>query len=299
LLGACGGAPDAASQTEQGLTGAGGGGGLSSVKNVFVILMENHNWSSVKGSGAAPYINNTLLPMGAHAENYVNVPGIHPSEPNYIWLEAGDNFGVANDDPPSNNHQSTKDHLTNQLEAAGISWKEYAEGIGGSSCPVTANKLYAPKHVPFVFFDDVINDSSRCTSHVRPYSELATDLSNGSTARYNFITPDLCDDMHDSSGCATKSSLANGDAWLARELPKIFASNAYKSGGAVFITWDESEQGDHPIGMIVLSPFAKAGYAGTVSYSHSSTLRTVQTIFGVQPFLGDAANANDLSDLFQ
>ena len=36
----------------------------------------------------------------------------------------------------------------------------------------------------------------------------------------------------------------------------------------------------------------------TIAYTHSSTLRTLQEIFGVQPFLGDAANATDLSDLF-
>jgi hypothetical protein len=51
--------------------------------------------------------------------------------------------------------------------------------------------------------------------------------------------------------------------------------------------------------MIALSPFAKPGYSNEVSYSHASTLRTLQSIFGVGPFLRDAANATDLSDLFQ
>ena len=50
--------------------------------------------------------------------------------------------------------------------------------------------------------------------------------------------------------------------------------------------------------MIVLGQYAKVGYTGTVHYTHSSTLRTVQTIFGLSPYLGDAANATDLSDLF-
>ena len=35
-----------------------------------------------------------------------------------------------------------------------------------------------------------------------------------------------------------------------------------------------------------------------VCYSHSFTLRTFQEIFKVGRLLGDAANANDLSDLF-
>jgi hypothetical protein len=67
----------------------------------------------------------------------------------------------------------------------------------------------------------------------------------------------------------------------------------------LFITWDEAGTGDGPIGMIVLSPFAKGnGYQNTTHYTHGSTLRTFEEIFGVSPFLGDAANETDLSDLF-
>jgi len=50
----------------------------------------------------------------------------------------------------------------------------------------------------------------------------------------------------------------------------------------------------------VLSPQIKGGgYSNSVAYSHSSTLRSLQEIFGVTPLLGDAANATDLSDLFR
>jgi hypothetical protein len=154
-----------------------------------------------------------------------------------------------------------------------------------------------------LFFDDVTNgnnaSSQNCIQHVRPYSQLATDLGSSTVADYNFITPDLCHDGHNASGCATTDAVKNTDNWLAAELPKLFASPVYRAGNAaVFITWDESEQGDHPIGMIVLSPKAKPGYSNSIPYSHSSTLRTLQEIFNVSPLLGDAANATDLSDLF-
>ena len=67
----------------------------------------------------------------------------------------------------------------------------------------------------------------------------------------------------------------------------------------VFITWDEGNFSDGPIGMIVLSPFAKGnGYKNFIRYTHGSTLRTFQEIFGVKPFLRDAAIETDLSDLF-
>jgi hypothetical protein len=304
-----GGASDAASRRDAAAPDALGadasardGGATHAIQTVFVVLMENHNWSDIHGSASAPYINATLLPMGAHAEAYANPPRIHPSEPNYLWLEAGGNLGVLNDNLPAQNHQATDAHLVTQLERAGISWRSYQEGIDGTTCPLTNRGLYAPKHNPMVFFDDVTrgNDptSPRCIAHVRPYEELARDLAAGTVARYNFITPDLCHDMHNSTGCATSDSVRNGDTWLATALPPILASAAYRDGGVILLTWDESERGDFPIGMIVLSPLARAGYANTVPYDHGSTLRTVEEIFDVPP-LRAAAVATDLSDLFR
>jgi hypothetical protein len=261
--------------------------------------MENNNWSSIKGSTSAPYING-LLSTGAHAEQYYNPPNNHPSEPNYLWLEAGTNFGIADDNPPSTNAQTTTAHLVNQIEAAGLTWKTYQEDISGTTCPLTSVNKYAPKHNPFVFFTDVTNNNSttaaRCLAHVRPYTELAGDLTANHVANYNFITPNLCDDMHDT--CALGDAIKQGDTWLSQELPKIFASSAYQNGATVLITWDEGEGGDGPIGMIALGKSVKVGYTGQVHYTHSSTLRTVQKMLGLSPYLGDAANATDLSDLF-
>ncbi len=105
--------------------------------------------------------------------------------------------------------------------------------------------------------------------------------------------------MHDT--CAPlNDSVKQGDTWLAQNLPPILNSQAYKNGGIVFITWDEGEGGDGPIGMIVLSADAKGGgYSNTIHYTHSSTLRTLQEIFRVTPLLGDATTASDLRDLFK
>ena len=38
----------------------------------------------------------------------------------------------------------------------------------------------------------------------------------------------MIDDMHD-------GSVAQGDAWLAREVPKILASDAFNNGGVLFL----------------------------------------------------------------
>lgn len=272
---------------------------LSSVKTVFVILFENTNWASITPS-VAPYIRTTVVSMGAHATQYFNPPRNHPSQPNYIWLEAGGHLGLTtNNDASPPNSTATEHHLVRYLQNAGISWRTYQEDIDGTICPLTSDELtgrYAAKHNPFVFFRDVTDNnnpnSSSCIAHNRPFTELATDLRQNTIARYNFITPNLCNDMHD-------CGITAGDTWLSQNLPVILDSQAYRNNGAVFITWDEGANGsDGPIGMIVVSPLAKVNYSNSIYYTHSSTLRTMQEIFGVRPFLRDAANATDLSDLF-
>src|SRR6185437_16484009 len=93
------------------------------------------------------------------------------------------------------------------------------------------------------------------------------------------------------------NNLAQCDAWLSTEIPKILASRAYSDNGAIFITWDEGEGSDGPIGMIVLSPLARGGgYTNNIHYTHSSFLRSMQETFGVGPLLNDATNAVDLGD---
>ena len=263
-------------------------------------MLENHSWATVQGNSSAPYINNTLVPQASYAAQYRNPGYLHPSLPNYLWLEAGTNFGIQADGDPGTYHQATTQHFVTLLQAAGHSWKAYLEDIDGTSCPLSGSGKYAPRHNGTLYFDDVTSNAANCLAHVRPYGELATDLANGAAPDFVYITPNLCDDMHDSVGCASLDEVKNGDSWLATEVPKILASSQFQNGGALFITWDESEASEDPMGMIVLSPLAKGhGYASNIPFTHSSTLRTFEEIFNLSPFLGGAANAHDLSDMFQ
>jgi hypothetical protein len=92
------------------------------------------------------------------------------------------------------------------------------------------------------------------------------------------------------------------------------ASDAYQDGGVIILWWDETENDgepndnqddfNHTLGEIVISALAHANegglpYASSINYTHSSDLRIMPEIFPVGPYLGDAVNAIDLSDLFQ
>lgn len=285
----------------------------ATLKTVFLIVMENASWSDIKGNPDAPYLNHELLPKSSYAKSYKGpLDGtLHPSLPNYIWLEAGDNLGILDDAPPARHHLKTPLHLVTLLEHAGVSWRSYQQGITGERCPLTSRGAYQPKHNPMIYFDDVTDgnspDAKRCIDHVRPLAELRDHLKKGDVARYNFIIPDQCNDMH--SDCAPlHNRVKQGDEWLRKWMPRILDSSSYKKGGVVFITWDEAwfsplscPRSDCPIGMILLSPAAKGGgYSNTIPYDHSSTLKTLQEIFGVTPLLRAAGDPNtrDLRDLF-
>jgi phosphatidylinositol-3-phosphatase len=183
----------------------------------------------------------------------------HPPLPNYLWLDGGQCFSYCGtDNPPqqSPNGISSTATLHHLLSAAGISWTEYAENITDGTCPMSDNYPYATRHNPFIYFNDVNGSSSVCTAHEKSFSDLSGDLVNNAVTQYNFITPNLCDDMHDSCS-PTNDAIKQGDTWLQNNLPMILGSSAYKNGGAVLITWDEGVNGDGPVGMIVLSPDAE------------------------------------------
>jgi len=304
---------------------------LSKVKTVWVILMENHNWTGnnagaafgapdIKGNPLAPYINGELLHTSAHAEQYFNPPHNHPSQPNYLWLEAGTNFGVLADTQPGQPQLTTDQHLVKLLENAEISWMAYAEPDFGSplydNCPLDFTFIDV-EHLAFVYFNDInegLNPQSpACISHVRQFYQLSTDLATHKVAQYNFITPNLCHDGHEGiSPCDQNEpadNTARSDAWLQQNIPMIQQSDEYKQGGAIFIIWDEAEDSgpfsDGPIGMFILSPFAKGGgktpFSNSIHYDHSSTLKTLEEIFHVEPLLGAAAHpeTKDLSDFFK
>jgi phospholipase C len=267
--------------------------------SVFTIVMENKSRSEIVGNSQAPFINQLIrenaLAAGYH-DSYV-----HPSEPNYIWMVAGQNFGVLDDDDPVDHHLDSTSHLADQIENAGLTWKSYQESMG-APCGITSHGRYAAKHDPFVYFNDVngwdgttFQPSSRCTEHIVDYTQLDVDLANHTVPKYVFITPNLDNDMHD-------GSIATGDAWLRREVTKIVASDAYQNGGVLFVLWDEGGgtfSGDDPP-FIAISPNAQHGLVSTVSYDTSSFLKTVEHILGVAdlPCVADRETVPAMDDLF-
>lgn len=283
--------------------------------------MENQAAASVYGSANAPYINNTLMMQGGHSTNYGDVLGSSvPSEPHYIWMEAGTNvfsdhtFTNDNDVSPTNRTASSA-HLVTQMAALPTpkTWRAYQEGMNTTTgtCPIASSGHYAAKHDPFVFFSDVSGNppsknDAYCKAHHKPFTTAAlqADLSANDVANYTFITPDLCNDMHGAAGCANgctsgtaATCVSAGDQWLATNVPPILNFLSTHEG-VLFIVWDEPEGNDTKQPFVVVGPHVKPGYVSTTNYTLASLTKSLDEILGL-PVLSKAAGANDFKDLFQ
>lgn len=257
---------------------------VSKIKHIFTVLFENHDYAEIIGSSDCPYFN-SLANQYALATNY-NDSGTHPSLPNYLVMISGapQYPGIVDLNPTTFPFPVKQENLGTQMQAKSVAWRSYQESAGGT-CKKSSSGGYAPKHDPFLYFDDMQNGAGDlCNKTNVDYTELATDMAAG-TYTYSFVTPNLTNDGHDPSNDPSTAA-KNSDTWAAAEIPKIMASAAYKDGGVIFITWDEAEgRSGHSasqIPMIVVSDLLKSkGLKVATKYSHKSYLATIEDILGL------------------
>src|SRR3954447_1594210 len=251
---------------------------LPPIKHVWIVVLENKSYDTTFGPNSqAPYLANTLASNGELLTHYYGTG--HSSLDNYIAMISGQpptpetqgdcttysDFVNSGTDYDGVAHGSGCVYpmdiktISDQFEAAGLSWKQYAEDMASSSTepktcrhPVIgtadqsesakADDQYATKHVPFVYFHSII-DRPICDTNVVDLSALQGDLASTSTTpTYSFITPDLCSDGHDAS-CADGTSPGGYqgiDNFLQTWIPRIVYSPAYADGGLIVITFDEA-----------------------------------------------------------
>lgn len=255
----------------------------NTVAHIFLIVDENKPTGSIIGNPQAPYIN-SLIKTYSVATNYSAVT--HPSLPNYIALTSGSTNGITTDcNPPGAGCIVNVTNIADEIQASGRSWKEYAEGMP-SPCYASNSGNYATKHVPFLYYQDVIGNGGRCNSHVVPFTQLSEDLKSAATTpNYAFISPNLCNDMHN-------CPVATGDAWLSKYVPQILNSAAFTSSRSLLIiTWDEGYVGDNTVPTILAGSAVKKGYQSASKFNHYSLLHTIEYVWGLKPLTSNDASA--------
>lgn len=264
-------------------------------------MEENH--AAVTILGAHDLANfDRLEHDGTVLTNYFSVG--HPSLPNYLAITSGSMHGVANDCGTCTYNAA---NLADQLQHAGISWKLYAQGLP-SRCPhVVSVHSYARRHVPFLYYDDVVNNPSMC-AHIVPYTQFAIDARNNQLPTFSMVIPDIDHDMHghaanEDSNANDGPQRASADAFIGTLYDTLRSSSAWKQDTRLVVTWDEAGT-DNPkprtccggdatgghIATIVVSPRVPHG-SDANTYDHYSLLRSIEDLYHL-PRLGKAADAN-------
>jgi hypothetical protein len=178
------------------------------IGTVWYILIENRNFTESETSGgaqiygnpAAPYLNSLITPGNPNAaqvsycaayHNAIAVydgsgPSIHPSEPQYVWMEAGSNLSKLDDNDPFGSGASvTQIHnflvanpsysgqnLSGLIQAAGLTWRAYSEGTNELNSTGTNANL-----------------SGNLTATVAPEATWTVPLASFSGANKTYVNP--------------------------------------------------------------------------------------------------------------
>jgi phosphatidylinositol-3-phosphatase len=262
--------------------------GVPQFGHVFLLLEENHSYSSVIGNSSMPYFNSLTQQYGLATQYFANT---HPSIGNYFMLTTGQI--ITNNDYYSGTVSA--DNVVRHLLTAGQTWKSYAESlpnvgyIGGD----TGN--YMQHHNPFTYFTDVVNSQSELNNLV-PFTQFASDLANNQLPQFSYIVPNIQDDAHN-------GTLAQADSWLKANIAPLIASPIFQQDGLLIITFDESfdtdtQGGGGHVATLIVSPKAAKGYESITLYQHQSTCRLVLQALGVTSFPGACQNAPQMNEFF-
>src|SRR6266480_4894810 len=272
---------------------------------IVTILMENNGLcdvtsSLVSGCGSAsipaPYTTSLAQSYGFNT-HYTGVG--HPSEPNYVALFGGSTFGYTSDGYCC--FQLNSPNLVDHLEAAGLTWKAFAEDSSGSgTCGFMPPR--SGDHYPFIDFSDM-KTSARCANMLATTSpldpEFVATLNGAMLPNYVWLTPNDCDNMH-------SCSVATGDAYLATLVPLILSSRMFTTqNAALFIVFDEGNDfcptGNSNSDCVVAEwsgPAVKKAYSSTTSYNHYSYLSTLEAGWNLASLTPNDASATPMTEFF-
>jgi phospholipase C len=192
--------------------------------------------------------------------------------------------------------------LGDLLDARGLSWKYYSIGVDINHPRTYGNWLAydAISHIRY--------GPDWTTNHiVMPENLVLNDIANGHLRSVTWVTPTFVNSDH--TGCGY--NCAHGPDWVAAIVDAV-GQSPYWNDSAIFVTWDDwGGWYDHVpppqidanglgirVPLIVISPFARAGYVSHVQHEFGSILHFSEEAFGL-PSLGTRdAISDDLSDCF-
>ena len=234
-------------------------------KKVVWIVFENTNYSKALAQADFNKITrNGVLFSNLTAE-------VHPSQGNYIAMVAGSKLGVNND----NVVDLKESHVGDLLEKAGLKWKTYAENYPGNCFTGKSSGDYFRKHVPFMSFANVSQDSTRCLN-IEDETKFFDDFKVGSLPEFSMYIPNIKNDGHD-------TGVDYAGKWLGSTFGPLLA-NPQGLGDVLFIiTFDESgpTSPTNQIYTVLVGANIKSGSQNTQAVSHPALLKMIEDEFGI------------------
>lgn len=241
--------------------------------------------------------------------------------------------------------------IADELVAAGRTWKSYQESLPPTGAEGVNNAdgffsnlddlttalpgegqtqsnlvaLYAVKHNPFVYFQNVQEGfnpelSLKRVADFEGANGLFADLRGGHVPSYSLIVPNQCNDQHgrgnagpacefDPNDNGTQNGLNpgliyRGDVSVQTLVTAIHRSPVWQEGhNAIIVVWDENDYSVAPtVNKVLLTVDTNYGVTGVRSknfYTHFSLLKSIEAGFGL-PCLNHACDSTTkvMSDLF-
>ena len=201
--------------------------------------------------------------------------------------------------------------LSDELDAKGISWRYYTPSAGSI--------WTGPNAIRHICQAQTYNGELACTGSawsnvIIPQKQILTDIANNQLPAVSWVIP--TGQNSDQAGSTTNTG---GPSWVASIVNAIGISS-YWSNTTIIITWDDwGGWYDHVpppqviddstswgsgyiygfrVPLIVVSPYARAGYISHVTHDFGSILNFIEQIFGLSSLGYADARADDLSDCF-
>jgi hypothetical protein len=274
-------------------------------EHVLLVVFENQDYDSVV---LEAYFRK-LARRGALFTHYNAI--FHPSYGNYLALIGGGYFATTGD--RQSDIPRPQRTIADLLEAKGLTWRQYAEGYPGHCYreEVAAGGRYVRKHVPFLSFDSIALDPSRCASIVP-----AAGFDRRTLPNFAFYSPDICHDGHDlcPTGFDRVMNAIRGAPgarflgmapprvhqsarWLEGFLEPILADAAVMKDTLVVLTFDESGQTENNhIYTVFLGGMVRPGARIDTCHDHYDLLRTIEDNFGIGDLGGEDAKSDPIVD---
>lgn len=259
------------------------------------FVLADHMFSSLKG----PSFPNHLYTVAADDDDGVISNPYNPNQEAGSWgcdAPTGTTVQVMNTNGQVSSEAPcfTATTLADLLETAGISWAYYAPSAGESGYIWSTLDSFSQ-----------IRNSSLWTEHVLPYTQFETDAQAGNLPAVSWVVqPGDQSDHPPASSC-------QGENFTVGQLNSLMQGPDWDST-AVFLTWDDFGGFYDPvpppdvdyyglgprIPLLIISPYAKAGYISHTQYELSSVLKTIEERFDLPSLNGRDTSANDTLDSF-